>query len=111
MDSTSKKYYKISEVAEITDVPMSTLRFWETQFDILRPRRNDRGSRFYTPRDVETVKMVRFLVKEKGIHLEAAARELKMNRDGVSKRYEAIERLKSVRDQLQDLVDSLHHLR
>lgn len=111
MDQTSKKYYKISEVSEMTGLPMSTLRFWETQFPAINPRRNDRGTRFYTPRDVETVRMVAYLVKEKGMKLEAAQEEMRRNRDGVAKRFEAIDGLKKVRDRLQTILDSLHHLR
>lgn len=111
MDNTNKKYYKISEVSEITGLPMSTLRFWESQFPTINPRRNDRGTRFYTPRDIETIRMVSYLVKDKGMKLEAAQEEMKRNRDGVAKRFEAIEGLRNVRDRLQELIDSLHHLR
>lgn len=108
---TEKKYYKISEVAEMLNLPASTLRFWETQFTIIRPHRNDKGTRFYTPKDVETIRMVYFLVKEKGLKLDAAQEEIRRNRDGVSKKFEAIDRLKDVRNKLQELVDSLHKLR
>ncbi len=111
MDNTNKKYYKISEVSEITGLPMSTLRFWESQFPAINPHRNDRGTRFYTPRDIETIRMVSYLVKDKGMKLEAAQEEMKRNRDGVAKRFEAIEGLRNVRDRLQELIDSLHHLR
>ncbi len=108
---TEKKYYKISEVAEMLNLPASTLRFWETQFTIIHPRRNDKGTRFYTPKDVETIRMVNFLVKEKGLKLDAAQEEIRRNHDGVSKKFEAIERLKMVRDKLQDMIDALHKLR
>lgn len=111
MDNTSKKYYKISEVSEMTGLPMSTLRFWESQFPAISPRRNDRGTRFYTPRDIEVIRMVSYLVKDKGMKLEAAQEEMKRNRDGVARRFEAIEGLRNVRNRLQELIDSLHHLR
>lgn len=111
MDVTSKRYYKISEVSEMTGLPMSTLRFWENYFPMITPRRNDRGTRFYTPRDVEAIRMVAYLVKDKGMKLEAAREELKRNREGVSKKFETIERLKKVRSVLQDIIDSLHYLR
>lgn len=111
MDNTSKKYYKISEVSELVGLPMSTLRFWENQFSEINPRRNDRGTRFYTPRDIETIRMISFLVKTKGMKIEAAREELKHNRDGVAKKFEAIEGLKNVRDRLQEMLDALHHLR
>lgn len=111
MDSTSKRYYKISEVAEMVGLPMSTLRFWETCFPAINPRRNDRGTRFYTPRDVETIRMVNYLVKEKGMKLEAAQEEMKRNRDGITKKFETVQRLRNVRDRLQEMLDSLHKLR
>ena len=63
----NKKYYKIREVAEILNIPASTLRFWEGQFTIIKPKRNEHGTRFYTPSDIETIKMVHYLVKEKVI--------------------------------------------
>lgn len=93
------------------NLPASTLRFWESQFTIIKPRRNDKGTRFYTPKDVETIRMVHFLVKEKGLKLDAAQEEIKLNRDGVSKKFEAIDRLRGVRDKLQEMIDALHKLR
>ena len=53
MDNLNKKYYKISEVAELLGLPASTLRFWEKQFTVIRPKRNNHGTRFYTPADIE----------------------------------------------------------
>jgi len=106
-----KKYYKISEVAEIIGLPASTLRFWESRFTIISPKRNSNGTRFYTPSDVEKLKMVAYLVKEKGLRLEAAEAELRNNHTGVSRHAKAIERLHSIRNQLQTLLDSLHSLR
>ncbi|MDE7145724.1 MAG: MerR family transcriptional regulator, partial [Duncaniella sp.] len=64
---SEKKYYKIREVAEMLGIPASTLRFWEKQFTIIKPHRNEKVTRFYTPKDVETIRMVHFLVKEKGL--------------------------------------------
>ncbi|HBN64413.1 MULTISPECIES: MerR family transcriptional regulator [Duncaniella] len=111
MDITSKKYYKISEVSEMLGLPMSTLRFWENHFPTINPRRNDRGTRFYTPRDIEAIRMIAYLVKDKGMKLEAAQEELKRNRDGVVKKFETVEKLKKIRATLQEMLDSLHKLR
>lgn len=111
MDSLDKKYYKISEVAEILNVAPSTLRFWESQFTIIKPKRNDRGTRFYTPKDIDTIRMIYFLVKEKGLKLEAAQEQIKHNHTGVSRRYEAIARLRDVRDTLQKMLDALNRRR
>lgn len=111
MDSLNKKYYKINEVAELLDIPASTLRFWESKFTILKPRRNGHGTRFYTPADIEKIKMVYFLVKKKGLKLEAAEEQIKHNHSGVLRRYQAIDRLKSVREQLQSMLDALNSFR
>lgn len=110
-DTLQKKYYKISEVAEILSIPASTLRFWERHFTIISPKRNDRGTRFYTPTDVETIKMVYFLVKEKGLKLEAAQQQIKRNRAGIERKSQAIERLKSVKATLQQMLDALNEKR
>lgn len=99
-----KKYYKISEVAEIVGVPCSTLRFWESRFTIIKPKRNSGGTRFYTPADVEKIRMIYYLVKEKGLKLEAAENQIRHNHSGVNRRFEAIDRLKSIRADLVGLL-------
>ena len=110
-DSTDKRYYKISEVVEMTGVVASTLRFWESQFAEIAPKRNNKGTRFYTPSDVERVRMIKYLLYDKGLKIEAAKEELKVNRDGITRKSEAIHTLVEVRDSLQALIDSLHKLR
>lgn len=109
-DSIEKSYYKISEVAEILDIPASTLRFWEKKFTIIKPFR-DKGQRYYTPKDIETIKMIFFLVKEKGLKIEAAQQEIKKNRQGVDKRFEVVERLKSIRSELEMMLNALNSKR
>lgn len=99
-----KKYYKISEVAEIVGLPCSTLRFWESRFTIIKPKRNSGGTRFYTPADVEKIRMIYYLVKEKGLKLEAAENQIRHNHSGVNRRFEAIDRLKSIRADLVGLL-------
>ena len=107
----TKNYYKIGEVAEILGIPASTLRFWEKEFTIIKPKRNSKNTRFYTPADVETIKMVYYLVKEKGLKLDAAQQQIRVNRHNVSQRSEVINRLKSVRNQLQDMLDAINKIR
>ena len=111
MNDLNKKFYKISEVAEILNIPASTLRFWEKKFTIIRPKRNNGGTRFYTPQDVEKIRMIYFLVKEKGLKLEAAEDQLRNNASGVNRRQEAIARLRQVRNKLSNLLDSLNQMR
>ncbi|MDY3933075.1 MAG: MerR family transcriptional regulator [Muribaculaceae bacterium] len=111
MEDLTKNYYKIGEVAEILGIPASTLRFWEKEFTIIKPKRNSKNTRFYTPEDVETIKMVYYLVKEKGLKLDAAQQQIRVNRHNVSQRSEVINRLKSVRNQLQDMLDAINKIR
>ena len=105
-----KKFYKISDVAEILGIPASTLRFWEKQFTIIKPRRNAKNIRFYTPQDIETIRKVYYLVKEKGLKLDAAQEQIRRNRANVDKRFEVIERLKGIRQELTDILDAMAKL-
>ncbi len=111
MDTLDKKFYKISEVAEILELPASTLRFWERKFTIIKPRRNAGGTRFYTPSDIDKIRMIHFLVKEKGLKLDAAQEQLRHNPGGVSRRYTAVARLREVRAKLDALLSSLNKMR
>ena len=106
----NKKFYKISDVAEILGIPASTLRFWEKEFTIIKPRRNAKNIRFYTPNDIETIRKVYYLVKEKGLKLDAAQEQIRRNRANVDKRFEVIERLKGIREELLELDEALSKL-
>ena len=110
-DKLSKKYYKIGDVAEILNVPTSTLRFWEKEFTVIKPKRNAKNIRVYTSKDIETIKMIYYLLKEKGLKLDAAQAMIKRNRDGISKQYEVVERLKQMREQLLKLDRALASLK
>lgn len=107
MDPIDKKFYKIGEVAEMTGIPVTTLRFWEREFTIIKPRRNDRGTRFYTPDDVERIRMIHYLVKHRGLKLDAAQEELRRNPEGVSRKSRAVTRLLEVRSTLCAMIKAL----
>lgn len=111
MDELNKRFYRIGDVADILGIPASTLRFWEKEFTIIKPVRNAKNTRLYTPKDIETIKMIHYLVKEKGLKLDAAQAMIRRNRDGVSKRFEVIDRLKSVKSQLLHLKKALEEIR
>ena len=100
MRELDKKFYKIGDVSEIFGIPESTLRYWETQFTIIKPKRNKKNIRYYTPNDIEIISKVYYLVKEKGLKLDAAQAQIRHNRDGVDKRFDAIEQLKGIKEQL-----------
>lgn len=110
-DKLNKKFYKIGDVAEILNVPTSTLRFWEKEFTVIKPKRNAKNIRVYTVKDIETIKMIYYLVKEKGLKLDAAQAMIKRNRDGISKQWEVVDRLKQVREQLFKLDEALASLK
>lgn len=111
-DQTTKAYYKIGEVAELLELPQSTLRFWETEFsNFIKPKRNAKGTRYYSPKTIENIRIVKHLIKDRGLKLDAVKAEIKNNPSGTLRRTEAIVRLKEVRDQLVSLIDSLHKLR
>lgn len=108
MESIDKKYYGIADVATMVGVAQSTLRFWEKEFPkVIKPKRNAGGTRFYRPRDVEAVRMIHYLLKERGLKLEAARAELDRNPEGLNRRFMAVERLRSIRERLLQLRDAL----
>lgn len=106
-DELTKKYYRIGDVAEMLDLPQSTLRFWEKEFSELRPRRSGGGTRLYTPNDIDILKVIRFLIKDKCLTLDGAREHLRKNRHAVDKRHEVIQRLQSIRDSLADILSAL----
>lgn len=110
-DNLNKKFYKIGDVAEILNIPTSTLRFWEKEFTVIKPKRNAKNIRVYTAKDIETIKMIYYLLKEKGLKLDAAQAMIKRNRDGVSKQWEVVDRLKQVKEQLIQLDNALGSLK
>lgn len=103
-----KQYYKIKDVAEMLGVQQSTLRFWEKEFDCLNPRRSASNVRYYTPADIEMIRMISYLLRNRGLKLEAAKEQMRHNRGNVSRRIRAIERLENVRDTLSSLLKSLN---
>lgn len=111
MQELDKKYYKIGDVAAILGIPMSTLRYWESQFTIIKPKRNAKNIRFYTPNDIEIIRKVYYLVKEKGLKLDAAQEQIRVNRDGVDKRFEVVEKLKEIKSGLLELQHALDLVR
>ena len=77
---TQKLFYKISEVAEIFDINISAVRFWEKEFDILKPKKNKKGNRLFTHKDIENIKIIHYLLKEQGFTVEGAKKKLKENK-------------------------------
>lgn len=107
MEDINKQYYKIREVSELLGIPAPTLRFWEKKFTILKPERSEKGTRYYSPADIEKIRMVNYLVKERGFKIEKAEEIIRHNHSGVSKHFQAIERLKSIRQELLKLLAAI----
>lgn len=103
-----KLYYSMSEVAEMFDVNQSLIRYWESKFDCLRPKKNKKGNRMFRPEDIEHFKMIYHLVKECGMTLDGAKRAMKQQGTGeVSRNAELLERLQSVRSMLVEVREIL----
>ncbi len=93
----------MGEVSEMFDVNASLIRFWESKFDVLRPKKNKKGNRLFTPADIENLKLIYHLVKERGMTLEGARRCLKQNKTTISRDAELLERLQRVRAMLEEV--------
>ena len=102
-----KKYYSIHEVAKMYDVNESLLRYWETEFPQLKPKRAGRDIRQYSKDDVKLIGVIHDLVKRRGMKLAAARDVLRKNKDGAYRSNEAIETLQAIRAQLVELRTNL----
>ena len=100
-----KLFYSMGEVAEMFDVNTSLIRHWESQFSILRPKRNKKGNRLFSPEDVENLKMIYHLVKERGMTLEGAKKA--PSESGVDRDAELMERLQRIRALLVEVREDL----
>ena len=101
-----KLYYSIGEVARAFDVNTSLIRYWEQEFPILRPKKNKKGNRYFTPEDLTNLKIIYHLVKEKGYTLDGARVALTTN-SKISETISIIDRLGFVKAELQKLKESL----
>ena len=98
-----KKYFSIGEVAEMLDVATSLIRFWESEFDIIKPKKNRKGNRQFTREDIDNVKLIYHLVKEKGYTLQGAKDLLKNGNDSLKENIEIIDSLKKVKKFLLEI--------
>lgn len=101
-------YYSIGEVADMIGVNESLLRFWEKEFPQIKPNKAGRNIRQYRKEDIETIKMIYHLVKEKGMTLQGARQRLKVSKEATQRNFELIERLKAIREELVGMRDALN---
>jgi DNA-binding transcriptional MerR regulator len=103
-----KLYYSIGEVAEQFNVAPSLIRFWESEFDLIKPKKNRKGNRQFTKEDIDSVRTIYHLVKEKGFTLQGAKEMLRNIDNSVKDKIELIDSLKSVRKFLVELRDKIN---
>jgi len=102
-----KLYYSIGEVAKMFDVNTSLIRFWEKEFDIIKPKKNKKGNRFFTKQDIENLHIIYHLVKEKGMTLSGVKKKLKENKEDTVNNFEIIQSLNQIRTLLLEIKQNL----
>ena len=102
-----KRYYKIGEVAKAFDVNASLLRFWENEFDVLKPKKNAKGNRLFTQEDIKNLQLIYHLVKEKGFTLEGAKKKLKEKPEEITSNHDIIVRLDKIKNELLRIKNQL----
>ncbi len=102
-----KLYYSIGEVAEMFQVNPSLIRFWEKEFDIIKPKKNKKGNRFFTVQDIDNFRLIYHLVKEKGLTLQGARKKIKENKEDTNNNYEVIKTLNEIKSLLLEIKESL----
>lgn len=109
-EKSDKLYYTIKEVARMFKLNEPTLRYWEKEFDIINPRRAPNGVRYYRKEDIDAVRQIYHLVKERGLTLAGARQKLRDNRDTVERQAELAARLKTVREELLNLKNAFDEI-
>lgn len=105
-----KLYYSISEVAIMFDLKLSTLRYWEREIKQLKPRRNDKGTRFYSEKDICLIKQIVYLSDVEGFKLDGVKQKLSTKFDETVVQQEIFERLTNIRKRLLGVLVQLEKL-
>ena len=105
-----KIFFPIGEVAEIIGVTPSSIRYWENNFDELKPRKSSRGTRHFSQNDIELLKLICHLVKERGLTIKGARKKLKDNREETINNWEMVRSLQRVKEELTAIRDQLDEL-
>ncbi len=107
IDLPEKRYYTIGELAKAFDVNASLIRFWDKEFDVLKPKKNAKGNRMFTPDDVKNLQLIYHLVKERGFTLEGAKVHLKESQKKTMDKFEIIRKLELIKTQLINIKNEL----
>ena len=105
--SPDKRYYSIGEIAKAFGVNASLVRFWDSEFDILKPKKNAKGNRMFTPEDVKNLPLIYHLVKERGFTLEGARTHLKEGQKKTLDKFDIISKLETIKVQLVNIKNEL----
>jgi DNA-binding transcriptional MerR regulator len=105
--SADKRYYSIGEVAKAFGVNASLIRFWDSEFDILKPKKNAKGNRMFTPEDVKNLQLIYHLVKERGFTLEGAKTHLKESEKKTLDKFDIINKLETIKAQLLSIKNEI----
>ncbi len=107
IDLPEKRYYGIGEVAKAFDVNTSLIRFWEKEFDVLKPKKNAKGNRKFTTEDIKNLKLIYHLVKERGFTLDGAKTQLKEGKQKSLDKFEIVDKLQRIKLELIKIKDQL----
>ncbi|MGC9355386.1 MAG: MerR family transcriptional regulator [Mariniphaga sp.] len=102
-----KVFFSIGEVAEMVGVTPSSIRYWESSFEELSPQKSSKGTRLFSKEDVETVKFIHHLVKERGMTVKGVQQKLKGNRQESIDNWEIVKRLQKVKEELMAIKNEL----
>ncbi|MES2428179.1 MAG: MerR family transcriptional regulator [Bacteroidota bacterium] len=103
----NKMYYTMGEVSAMFDVNASMIRFYEKEFDVLQPKKNKKGNRLFTPEDIENLKIIFHLIRDKGYTLQGAKDHLKTNMDDSKDSQRVIHSLENLKKFLLEVRDQL----
>jgi len=103
----NKMYYTMGEVSAMFDVNQSLIRFYEKEFDVLQPKKNKKGNRYFTPEDIENLKIIFHLIKDKGYTLNGAKEHLKTNSVDTKDTHKVISSLENLKKFLLEVRDQL----
>lgn len=103
----SKLYYSIGEVAEMFDVNASLIRFWEKEFKVIKPKKNKKGNRLFTAKDIENIRTIYQLVKVQGFTLDGAKAQLKSGSKESNGNQAVIDKLKDIKAELNKIASDL----
>ena len=107
LDLPEKRYYTIGEVAKAFEVNTSLLRFWEKQFKEIQPKKKTSGVRKYTPQDVQNIKLIYHLLKEKGMTIEGAKNHLKDSKSSEENKMDVLKKLERIKKELENLLNNM----